>query len=414
MSVSISPILIRDAEVIGLSKISHDITKMKLLEAQFRQAQKMEAVGTLAGGVAHDFNNLLTIINGYSEMLMNQLPNDDPMWELLVEIHKAGERAANLTRQLLAFSRKQMLEPIVLNLNTIVSDTEQMLRRLIGEDIILTVVLDPTLRPVRADPGQIQQVLMNLAVNARDAMPQGGRLTIETRHRVLDDRYRLMHPQTLPGEYSTVVVTDTGTGMDAATKARIFEPFFTTKGERKGTGLGMAVVHGVVRQSGGEIEVYSELGKGTAFNVYFPVAKEALLPGKPSSGVMKMPTGTETILLVEDEDAVRALSRHILQSCGYTVIEARDGVEAIRVAQGHDGSIHLVVSDVVMPLLGGRQLAEQLEATRPGLKILFLSGYTDDAVIRHGILQAETAFLQKPFSPAALAQKVRSVLDQGK
>jgi PAS domain S-box-containing protein len=412
VSLSASPVEVQSGKVTGVSKISHDISKVKLLEEQFRQAQKMEAVGTLAGGVAHDFNNLLTIINGYSEMLLDELSNDSPLRALVAEIHRAGERAGNLTRQLLAYSRKQILEPKVLNLNAIVIDTEMLLRRLIGEDIILTTVLDPALRPVTADPGQIQQVLMNLAVNARDAMPQGGRLTIETRHVVLDERYHQTHAQTQPGEYSMVAVTDTGTGMDEATRTRIFEPFFTTKGEGSGTGLGMAVVHGVVRQSGGEIEVYSELGKGTAFKAYFPVSKEALVAGKSSSGVMNMPPGAETILLVEDEDAVRALARHILQSCGYTLLEAGNGEEAIRVAQGHKEPIHLVVSDVVMPLLGGRQLAEQLEAMRPGLKTLFLSGYTDDAVVRHGILQADTAFLQKPFSPAALAQKVRSVLDQ--
>jgi len=404
---------IRDAtgSVTHFVGVQTDLTPIKSLEQQFRQAQKMEAIGTLAGGVAHDFNNLLTVINGYSEMLMNQLSHDDPMRSLLLEIYKAGERAGNLTRQLLAFSRKQLLEPKVLNLNAIVLDTETMFRRLIGEDIILAIVLDPGLKPVRADLGQIQQVLMNLAVNARDAMPQGGQLTIETRHVVLDDRYHQTHSQTQPGEYSMLAVTDTGVGMDEATKARIFEPFFTTKGEGKGTGLGLAVVHGIVRQSGGEIEVYSELGKGTAFRVYFPLEKEAWVAGKPT-GIMKMPEGTETILLVEDEDAVRALSRHILQSCGYTVLEATNGLEAIRVAEDHKEPIHLVVSDVVMPLLGGRQLAEQLEAMRPGLKILFLSGYTDDAVIRHGILQADFAFLQKPFSPSALAQKVRNVLDQ--
>jgi CheY-like chemotaxis protein len=270
------------------------------------------------------------------------------------------------------------------------------------------------LRPVKVDPGQIQQVLMNLAVNARDAMPQGGRLTIETRHVTLDETYRQTHGDTQPGQYSMLAVIDTGVGMEAATKARIFDPFFTTKGPGKGTGLGMAVVHGVVKQSGGQIEVYSEPGKGTAFKVYFPLARDALAVGKPAPGVLQMPTGTETILLVEDEAAVRALSRHILQSCGYTILEAEDGREAVQVAQNYQGDIQLVVTDVVMPYLGGRQLAERLEAMRPGLKILFLSGYTDDAVVRHGILEADVAFLQKPFTPNALAQKVRNVLDDRK
>jgi two-component system, cell cycle sensor histidine kinase and response regulator CckA len=336
------------------------------------------------------------------------------MQELLAEIHKAGQQARTLTRQLLAFSRQQVLEPKVLDLNGVVTETENMLRRLIGEDIILTTVLDPALKPVKVDPGQIQQVLMNLAVNARDAMPQGGRLGVETGNITLDEAYRQTHPEVQPGAYSMLAVTDTGTGMDEATKARIFEPFFTTKGPGKGTGLGLAVVHGVVKQSGGHIEVYSELGQGTAFKVYFPQVKEALSSGESLSGIRTMPTGNETLLLVEDEDAVRALARHVLRSCGYTLLEAIDGGEAIRVAQNHDGPIHLVVSDVVMPHLGGRQLVERLEGVRPGLKMLFLSGYPDDAVVRHGILEADVAFLQKPFTPTALAQKVRAVLDETK
>jgi len=414
ISLSISPILVKNGVIIGVSKIAHDITRVNRLEEQFRQVQKMEAVGTLAGGVAHDFNNLLTIINGYSEMLITSLKPDDPIRALLGEIHKAGESAGTLTRQLLAFSRRQVLEPKVLNLNAVVANTEMMLRRLIGEDVILTTVLDPALKPIKVDPGQIQQVLMNLAVNARDAMPQGGRLNIETRHVNLDESYRETHPEVQPGAYSMLAVTDTGTGMDEATKARIFEPFFTTKERWKGTGLGMAVVHGVVKQSGGHVEVYSELGQGTAFKVYFPVAKEVLSGGKSSPGFLTMPTGTETILLVEDADAVRALSRHVLQSCGYTLLEASNGREALLVSQDHQGPIHLAMSDVVMPHLGGRQLAERLSEMRPGLKMLFVSGYTDDAVVRHGILEADVAFLQKPFTPSALAQKVREVLDNNK
>ena len=412
VSMSISPILVKDGEIIGVSKIAHDITKVNRLEEQFRQAQKMEAVGTLAGGVAHDFNNLLTIINGNSELLIMQLQPDNPMREVLAEIYNAGERAGSLTRQLLAFSRKQVLAPKVINLNAVVTDTESMLCRLIGEDVILATVLDPTLKPVKVDPGQIQQVLMNFAVNARDAMPQGGRLNIETRHVNLDESYRETHPEVQPGAYSMLAVTDTGTGMDEATKARIFEPFFTTKEPGKGTGLGMAVVHGIVKQSGGHVEVYSELGQGTTFKVYFPVAKEALSGGKSSSGLLTMPTGTETILLVEDEDTVRALSRHVLQSCGYNILEASNGREALLVAQDYQGPIQMLMSDVVMPHLGGRQLAERLAVLRPGLKILFMSGYTDDAVVRHGILEADVAFLQKPFTPSALAQKVREVLDK--
>ena len=399
---------------IGAVVVMHDVTERNLLEQQMRQSQKMEAFGQLAGGVAHDFNNLLTIISGYSELMLNSLHPDDSNRDSVREIHKAGERAALLTRQLLAFSRKQVVQLSVLDLNGVVASTEKMLGRLIGEDINLTTVLDPTLKPVKVDHGQIEQVVMNLAVNARDAMPQGGRLTIETHNVTLDEAYCQSHPGVQPGTYSMLAVTDTGTGMDEATKVRIFEPFFTTKETGKGTGLGMAVVHGVVKQSGGSIEVDTELGRGTAFKLYFPHVKEALAtsPSKSSPRIRPMPTGNETLLLVEDEDAVRAFSRHVLQSCGYTLLEARDGLEAIRVAQNHVGPIHLVVSDVVMPHLGGRQLAERLGEVCPNLKVLFLSGYTDDAVVRHGILAADVAFLQKPFTPSALAQKVRAVLDE--
>jgi signal transduction histidine kinase len=380
-------------------------------EEQLRQAQKLEAIGSLAGGVAHDFNNLLTIINGYSEIIGSQLPADSPVRDLVREIGQAGERAASLTRQLLAFSRKQVLEPKVFNLNAIVTDTAKMLRRLIGEDIELNTTLEPGLRRVRADPGQLEQVLINLAVNARDAMPQGGKLTIETANAELHETYTHAYADLPPGPYVMMAVSDTGCGMDEATKARIFEPFFTTKGPGKGTGLGLATVYGIVKQSEGHVAVYSEPGRGTTFKIYLPVAEERVPSGKSHPGLQPARPGTETILLAEDEPALQALARHVLQSHGYTVLEAGQGDKALRIAQDYKGTIHLLVTDVVMPAMSGRQLAERLAANRPGVKVLYLSGYTDDAVVRHGVLQAETAFLQKPFTPGALAQKVREVLD---
>jgi signal transduction histidine kinase/CheY-like chemotaxis protein len=410
VSLSSAPLYGDHGEFAGAVRIYVDLTARRRLEEQLHQAQKMEAVGQLAGGVAHDFNNLLTVINGYSELLLAELPRNSAARELLAEIAAAGERAGALTRQLLAFSRRQVLEPKVLSLNAVVGDAERMLRRLIGEDIRLATRLDPALAAVRADPGQVQQALINLCVNARDAMPTGGRLTIETQNVRLDEAYAASRPGVRPGPYALLTVSDTGTGMDEATKARIFEPFFTTKGPGQGTGLGLAVVFGVVKQSGGHIEVFSEPGRGTTFQIYLPqVPGETPAARRPTAA--PVPRGTETLLLVEDEEAVRALARHVLKSCGYTVLDAADGREAVRLAEGHAGPLHLLVSDVVMPHLGGRQLAERVAALRPDVKVLFLSGYTDDAVVRHGVLEAEFAFLQKPFTPAALAAKVREVLD---
>ena len=388
-----------------------DITERKRLEDQFRQAQKMEAVGQLAGGVAHDFNNLLQVVMGYGELLLGTLRPDDPSRELVGEMTRAGERAAGLTRQLLAFTRQAVLAPKVLVLNSVVIDLEKMLRRVIGEDIDLGTDLQPRLGCVRADPGQIEQVVMNLAVNARDAMPQGGKLTIETNDAWLDEEYARQHAGVRPGPYVLLAVSDTGHGMTPEVKAHIFEPFFTTKEKGKGTGLGLATVFGIVQQAGGHVAVYSEPGVGTSFKVYLPRIDDAASPAMSRPGLQAAPKGTETVLLVEDEEAVRSLTRIVLQGAGYRVLEASDGGEALIVAGGHEGPIHLLLSDVVMPVLSGRQLAERLLALHPEIKVLFQSGYTDDAVVRHGVLQEKVHFLQKPYSPAALAAKVREVLD---
>jgi len=387
-----------------------DITERRHLEDQFRQSQKMEAVGRLAGGVAHDFNNLLTIINGYGALMLGSLPAGDPNRELVGEVVAAGERAAGLTRQLLAFSRKAVIEPRVLDLKAVVTDVDRMLRRIVGEDIELAVAADPGTGAVRADPGQVEQVILNLVVNARDAMPRGGRITIEVRNVELDETYSRTRPDARPGPHVLLAVADTGCGMDQATITRVFEPFFTTKGEH-GTGLGLATVHGIVRQSGGHVGVYSEVGRGTTFKVYLPRVETPASAPPSRPGRSAMPRGSETVLLVEDEDGVRALTRHVLRGCGYTVLEARDGAEAIRVAQAHTGRIDLLTTDVVMPRMGGREVADRVSAIHPGIKLLFLSGYTDDAVVRHGILEAQVAFLQKPFTPTSLATKVRDVLD---
>jgi PAS domain S-box-containing protein len=408
--LSISPVRDETGRLTHFVGVQTDVSGRRSLEDQFRQAQKMDAIGRLAGGVAHDFNNLLTVINGYSEVLLGNLPTGDPTRDLIQEIHGAGERASGLTRQLLAFSRKAILEPRVLDLGGVVANVERMLRRILGEDIQLAFETDRDVGMVNVDPSQIEQVILNLVVNARDAMPQGGRLTIEIRNAELDATYAHLHLDARPGRHVLLAVTDTGCGMDAATIARIFEPFFTTKGEH-GTGLGLATVHGIVKQSGGHVAVYSEVGHGTTFKVYLPRV-ESQPPVSPArSNQSALPRGSETVLLVEDEDAVRELTRRVCQGCGYTVLEARDGAEAIRLAETHPGRIDLLISDVVLPGIAGREVAERLAGMYSGIKILFMSGYTDDAVVRHGILEAKVAFLQKPFTPVALARKVREVLD---
>jgi PAS domain S-box-containing protein len=395
----------------GVLSITHDVTERRRLEEQFRQAQKMEAVGRLAGGVAHDFNNLLTIINGYSEVLETSLETGGALREYAVEISQAGERAAALTRQLLAFSRQQVVAPKVLDLNAVVADIEKMLRRIIGEDVALAWVPDPALGRVRIDPSLVEQVLLNLAVNARDAMPKGGNLTIETANAVLDEAYARTHPEVRPGRYVQLAVSDTGVGMDDATKARIFDPFFTTKAPGKGTGLGLATVYGIVKQANGHVAVYSEPGRGATFKVYLPRIEEPLPAPAPQPRSSEPRRGNETILLAEDDDAVRSLTRLALQAEGYVVLEARQGDEALKIGRQHAGPIDLLISDVVMPGGGGRELAERLAANRPELRVLYLSGYTDDAIVRHGVLDAEAAFLQKPFTMRALALKVREVLE---
>ena len=390
--------------------LSQDVTERRQLEQQLRQAQKMEAIGQLAGGVAHDFNNLLTAILGYSDLLATEVGEQSPMLESIDEIRKAGERAASLTRQLLAFSRRQVLEPKVLDLNGLIGNLEKMLRRLIGEDVELLTVLGPAIGRVQADAGQIEQVILNLAVNARDAMPKGGTLTIETQDVELDEAYARTHVTVRTGSYVMLAVTDTGEGMNAETKSHMFEPFFTTKPHGQGTGLGLATIYGIVKQSGGYVWVYSEVGRGTAVKVYLPRVAADLEVRKTE--IAKAPAGgAETVLLVEDEESVRALIRRLLAGNGYTVLEAGGAKEALEIARRHSGPIHLLLTDVVMPETSGSDLAAGIVALRPEARVIFMSGYTDDAVVRHGLVGEGLNFLQKPFTPETLAHKVREVLD---
>jgi PAS domain S-box-containing protein len=388
-----------------------DITERRHLEAQFRQAQKMEAVGRLAGGVAHDFNNLLSVISGYAELVLRTLPSEAVERRKVQEILKASERAAGLTRQLLAFSRKQVLQPTVFDLNTVIADVERMLERLIGEDVNLVTDLDPSLGPLRADRGQIEQVLVNLVVNARDAMPRGGRITMTSRNVVLDEAYCRDHVDARPGSYVLLEVGDEGIGMDLETQRHVFEPFFTTKPNGKGTGLGLATVYGIVKQSGGYIWLESEPGRGTSFKIYLPACDGEAVAAPASADALGSERGAETILLLEDQDALRQVTGELLGAGGYRVLAAATGAEALTLVRSHPGPIHLLVTDVVMPGLSGPEVARAVTAVRPETRVLYTSGYTDDAVLQRGIVASEVAFIQKPFTATALASKVRELLD---
>ena len=404
---------LHEGRLVGILGIGRDVTERVQLEQQLRQAQKMEAVGRLAGGIAHDFNNILTAITGYADLLLEDLGATDPRRQDADEIHKAADRAAGLTRQLLAFSRQQVLQPTVLEVNKLVSDLEKMLRRLLGEDVALTTQLAPTTGRVKADPGQLEQVIMNLAVNARDAMPNGGKLTLETGNVDLDESYATDHYPARAGPFVMLAVSDTGTGMSEETQAHMFEPFFTTKEKGKGTGLGLATVYGIVKQSGGFIWVYSEVGHGTTFKLYLPRVQElAERASQPAQTPARAARGTETVLVVEDEAPVRSVARQVLERHGYTVLEAPSAEAALDIATRYSGAIHLLLTDVVMPGLNGRELATRLADLRPDARVIFMSGYTDDAVTRHGVLEPGSAYVQKPFTPDAIARKVREVLDR--
>jgi PAS domain S-box-containing protein len=410
IDATIAPVKNEQGDIVNYVGVRRDITRELQLEEQYRQAQKMQAVGQLTAGIAHDFNNLLTAINGFAELTRFRLPADHALQEMLGKILDSGQAAASLVKQLMIFSRKQVLELTVLDLNTVVVNIEKMLQRIIGEQIILKTALAPDLGLVKVDAAQMEQVIVNLAVNARDAMPNGGRLTIETANVTLDEAYSALHLEVQPGEYVQLAVSDNGTGMNDEVKARLFEPFFTTKASGQGTGLGLATVFGVVKQSRGHIRCYSEVGVGTTFKIYLPCAEGVTAPVTREE-IGDLPRGNETILLVEDDPAVRDLTAHLLRQQGYTVLEAADDQSALRLDREHSGPIHLLLTDVVIPGANGKILAGELQQIRPELKVLFMSGYTDNTIAHHGVLEPDIAFLSKPFTATSLTRKVREVLD---
>jgi signal transduction histidine kinase/CheY-like chemotaxis protein len=417
--LSVSLIRNPEGKPIGFRGISRDITERKraekemaALQEQLRESQKMEAIGRLAGGIAHDFNNLLTVIKGYSQLSLMELKEGDPLKGNIEEIQKGSQRAADLTRQLLAFSRRQVMEMKVLDLNTLLRDLDKMLRRIIGEDIELTTLLANDLGRVKIDPGQIEQVIMNLAVNAKDAMPSGGKLTIETANAVLDESYARNHADVKPGRYVMFSVSDTGVGMTPEVRERLFEPFFTTKQKGRGTGLGLSTVYGIVKQSGGNIWVYSEPGHGTTFKIYLSRVDEPLEQLREKTTREELLRGSETVLVVEDEEKVRKLTVEILGKQGYSVLDASQGDDALAISEKHKGPIHLILVDVVMPGISGTELTKRLAFLRPETKILYMSGYTDNAIVHHGVLEKGVNYIQKPFTIDELTRKVREALDK--